>query len=70
MGLNRNGFVHAITETARQFDPEFDAASVELRESRNGRYLSVTITIWATSRPQLDQLYRALTSHPLVKVVL
>jgi putative lipoic acid-binding regulatory protein len=30
----------------------------------------VTATINATSRGQLDNLYRALTSHPLVKVVL
>ena len=47
-----------------------DAASVELRPSSGGKYLGVTITITATSREQLDDLYRALTSHPLVKVVL
>ena len=70
MGDKRDGFVHAVTETARQFDPSFDAGTIELRESRSGRYLSVTIIVWATSRPQLDQLYRALTSHPMVKVVL
>ncbi len=50
--------------------PDFDAAKLELRASREGNYLSVTATINATSREQLDNLYRALTSHPLVKVVL
>ena len=70
MGENVDGFVHAVTETARRFDPAFDAASVELRPSSGGKYLGVTITITATSREQLDDLYRALTSHPLVKVVL
>lgn len=70
MGAKRDGFVHAVTETARRFDPTFDAATIELRESRRGNYLSVTITVWATSRAQLDALYQALTSHPLVKVVL
>ena len=68
MGAKVDGFVHAITELARQFDPDFDASTIELRDSRAGNYLGVTIT--ATSREQLDDLYRALSSHPLVKVVL
>ena len=70
MGAKVDGFVHAVTELARQFDPSFDAATIELRDSRAGNYLGVTITITATSREQLDDLYRALSSHPLVKVVL
>jgi len=70
MGLKADGFVHAITEVARQFDPNFDAAGIELRDSRSGKYLGITITITATSRQQLDDLYRALSSHPMVKVVL
>ncbi|MGB6100140.1 MAG: DUF493 domain-containing protein [Comamonas sp.] len=70
MGLRQDGFVGAVTEIARRFDPAFDATSVELRPSRQGRYLGITITITATSREQLDDLYRALTTHPMVKVVL
>ena len=70
MGAKVDGFVHAITELARQFDPAFDASTIELRDSRAGNYLGVTLTITATSREQLDDLYRALSSHPLVKVVL
>mgnify|MGYP001000126966 CR=1 FL=1 len=70
MGANVNGFVHAITELAQRFDPSFDASTIELRDSRAGNYLGVTITITATSREQLDDLYRALSSHPMVKVVL
>lgn len=70
MGVNVNGFVHAVTEVARRFDPDFDASTIELRDSRAGNYLGVTITVTATSREQLDDLYRALTSHPMVKVVL
>jgi uncharacterized protein len=65
-----DGFVHAITTIAREFDPSFDASTVELRDSREGNYLGITITVTATSREQLDNLYRALTSHPMVKVVL
>ena len=70
MGAKVDGFVHAITTVARAFDPDFDAASIELRESKGGNYLGVTITINATSREQLDELYRTLTTHPMVKVVL
>ena len=70
MGQKVDGLVHAITHIARQFDPAFDAQTVELRESSGGKYLGVTVTINATSREQLDELYRTLSSHPMVKVVL
>jgi putative lipoic acid-binding regulatory protein len=70
MGANAEGFVHAVTQIARQFDPSFDATTVELRDSKAGNYLGVTITITATSRDQLDELYRTLSTHPMVKVVL
>jgi len=70
MGLKVDGMVHAVTSIAEQFDPTFDATSVELRESTGGKYLGVTITVTATSREQLDDLYGTLTSHPMVKVVL
>lgn len=70
MGAKADGFVHAVTEIAKRFDPGFDAATVELRNSSQGNYLGITITVTATSREQLDDLYRALTSHPMVKVVL
>lgn len=70
MGIKTDGYVNAVTEVARQFDPTFDAATIELRESSGGKYLGVTITVTATSREQLDDLYRALSSHPMVKVVL
>ena len=70
MGLKADGFVHAITQIAESFDPAFDATTVELRDSKAGNYLGVTITVTATSRAQLDDLYRALSAHPMVKVVL
>jgi len=70
MGLNVDGYVHAITSIAEQFDPGFDAATVELRASKGDKYLGVTITVTATSREQLDELYRTLSTHPMVKMVL
>ena len=70
MGAAHDGFVHAMVQVAQQFDPQFDAASVELRPSKGGNYLGVTLSVTATSREQLDNLYRALTAHPMVKIVL
>jgi uncharacterized protein len=70
MGANVDGFVNAVVSITRRFDESFDAATVELRPSKGGKYLGVTVTINATSREQLDELYRTLSSHPMVKVVL
>ena len=70
MGLNVDGFVHTITRIAQQFDPMFDAATVELRTSKGEKYLGITVTVTATSREQLDELYRTLSTHPMVKMVL
>jgi uncharacterized protein len=70
MGERVDGFVHAVTMVAHKFDPGFDASTIELRESSGGKYLGVTITVTATSREQLDELYRTLSTHPMVKVVL
>ncbi len=70
MGAKADGFVEAVAAVARHFDPGFDAAGLELRDSKGGNYLGITITITATSREQLDELYRTLSTHPMVKVVL
>ena len=70
MGLNADGFADAICRVAQQFDPGFDPATVEMRPSRGSTYLGLTITVTATSREQLDELYRTLSTHPMVKVVI
>ena len=70
MGKRDDGFAQAILEVVRRHDPGFDGATMEMRASSGGNYLSLTCTITATSRDQLDALYRELTAHPMVKVVL
>ena len=70
MGTQVDGFVDAIVHVARRFDPTFDVATLEMRPSKGGNYLGLTITVTATSREQLDELYRTLSTHPLVRVVL
>lgn len=70
MGKRVDGFAEEVVAVVSIHAPDFDAATLEMRTSRNGNYLSVTATIRAESRPQLDALYRALSSHPLVTLVL
>jgi len=71
MGANTEEFVVAIVALTVQHDPEFDAATrLARRPSSRGNYLGLTLTVRATSREQLDNLYRAFSSHPLVKYAL
>ena len=70
MGKRVDGFADAIAALVLQHAPDFDVASMELRASRNNNYIGLTVTIRAVSREQLDALYRALTAHPMVSVVL
>ena len=70
MGATRDDFAQAIVAVVLKHAPDFDPAGVAMRPSKAGNYLSLTCTIRATSKAQLDALYRELSSHPLVKVVL
>ena len=70
MGANVDGFLAAMVHVATAFDAGFDASTVEQRPSKAGNYLGLTLSVHVTSREQLDELYRTLTSHPMVKVVL
>jgi putative lipoic acid-binding regulatory protein len=70
MGANDTGFAEAITGIVVRHAPDFDTASMEMRASKAGNYLSLTCTVRAVSQAQLDALYRELTAHPMVKVVL
>jgi uncharacterized protein len=70
MGATRDDFAQTIVAVVLSHAPDFDPAGVTMRPSKAGNYLSLTCTIRATSKAQLDALYRELSSHPLVKVVL
>ncbi|MBX3686271.1 MAG: DUF493 domain-containing protein [Rhodocyclaceae bacterium] len=70
MGARVDDFAQSIMEVVIRHAPDFDAAAMEMRTSSKGNYLAVTCTVIATSQDQLDALYRELTAHPLVKVVL
>jgi hypothetical protein len=70
MGQRQDGFAQAVLEVVLRHAPDFDAAGMEMRPSAKGNYMSLTCTLRAVSREQLDALYRELSGHPLVKVVL
>ena len=70
MGRTQDGFAQTIVAVVRAHAPDFDPATVEMRASSKGKYLSLTCTVNAVSREQLDDLYRDLSSHPMVRMVL
>ena len=70
VGIMHDEFTDRIVEMIIEHDPTFDAGKVEMRPSSQGNYLSLTVTVRATSREQLDNLYRALSGHEMVKFVL
>ena len=70
IGKRVDDYAQAVLAVVLAHAPDYDPATLEMRPSAKGTYLSLTCTVHATSREQLDNLYRALSSHPLVKVVL
>ncbi len=70
MGARVDGFAQTVLEVVLRHAPDFDAAAMQMRPSSKGNYLAITCTLNATSQAQLDALYRELSSHPMVKVVL
>ena len=70
MGRRDDDFAQVVLEIVLKHAPDFDAGTVEMRPSKNGNFLSVTATINAQSKAQLDDIYRALTSHPRVLMAL
>jgi len=70
LGKSQPNFAQEIAEVMQEFDPEFDAATVEMRPSRKGNYMGLTLVITAQSREHLDDIYQRLHGHPMVSFVL
>jgi hypothetical protein len=70
MGKSQAGFAQAMMQIVMRHAPDFDPANMEMKSSKKGKYLSLTCIIQATSRTQLDDLYRELCDHPMVVMVL
>ena len=70
MGRREGGFAQAVMEIVLRHAPDFQPATIEMRPSRKGKYLSLTCVVNATSREQLDALYQELCDHSSVVLVL
>jgi hypothetical protein len=70
MGRRTDGFAQTVSEVVLRHAPDFHPETIEMRMSKNGRYLSLTVTVNARSREQLDALYSELSKHPMVAMVL
>lgn len=70
MGRREEGYAQAILEVVLRHASDYDPATMEMRPSKAGTYLSLTVTINARSREQLDALYKDLSGHPMVTMVL
>ena len=70
MGRKQPGFAQTVMQIVLKHAPDFDPSTIGMRPSRQGRYLSVTCVLRATSREQLDTLYQELCDHPAVVMVL
>lgn len=70
MGATHEDFAATIVDLVLEFDPTFHIGRMEVRPSAQGNYTGLTVTVRATSRVQLDDLYRALSAHPMVKIVM
>jgi putative lipoic acid-binding regulatory protein len=70
MGRRETDFAQGVAEIVLRHAPDFDPKTMEMRPSSKGKYLGLTVTIIAQSREQLDALYRELSVHPAVVMVL
>ena len=70
LGQTQAGFAQTVLEIVQRHAPDFDGGTLSMKTSKRGKYLSVTCVIRATSREQLDELYRELCDNPMVVMVL
>jgi putative lipoic acid-binding regulatory protein len=70
MGKNTPELKQSVIDIIKNEVPDFDPETLTIRLSNEGKYLSITVRIWAQSKEQLDSIYRALTANPLVLMAL
>jgi len=72
IGTGPADFEDLVLQIVARHVPDLGAAHdvSSTRLSGGGKYLAVTVTFTATSRDQLDALYRELSAHPRVVMLL
>jgi hypothetical protein len=66
MGKAGEDFDALVVRMVRNHAPDLNEAAVSLRQSSGGKWVSVTVVIEATSKKQLDAIYRDLSAHEKV----
>ena len=70
IGQRHDDFAQVIAELVHQHVPQFDPATLIIKPSSQGRFLSLTVSVRVDSREQLQALYQALADHEMVRIVL
>ena len=70
MGRSDIEFDLLVIDIVRRHAPDLFEQAVTIRPSKDGNYLSVTVLVQATSKQQLDAIYRDLSGHPQVLMTL
>lgn len=70
MGRDREGFLAHVINLIGLHTEEVSHENVAIRPSRNGNFISVTVTFTAESRAQLDRIYQSLTSSEQILFVI
>jgi putative lipoic acid-binding regulatory protein len=63
MGKASDDFDALVVQMVRRHAPDLNEAAVSVRQSRGGRWVSVTVVIQAKGRDQLDAIYQDLSAH-------
>lgn len=70
IGINRDTFEAEVAEIARKHFPGTNDTAIRKKHSQQGNYLAITLTVHVLDQTTLDALYRELTKHPDIKMVL
>ncbi len=66
MGKAEDDFDVLVVGIVRKHAPDLSENAVKSRLSKEGKYISITVTVKADSKQQLDNIYLELTAHDKV----
>ena len=70
IGRDENNFFEFVVELISHHVPDLTPESFTSQRSSGGKYLSISVTIIAESRAQVDAMYHEMGQHPRIKVAL
>jgi len=70
LGRSCDHFKGTVLEIVEQHSPDYDRSSVVIKDSSKGTFVSMTVTIIATGKPQLEALHGDLKNSGVVTMVM